>query len=102
MYTGDQYGNGATLGSWAYTDMSLFSASYLSIKNLTIGYTLPQKYLSKLELSVVRLYCSVDNAWMFTAHPGFDPRMSLAGGLEVGAYAYPYMRTKSIGITVTF
>jgi hypothetical protein len=102
MYTGDQYGNGATIGSWAYTDMSLFNASYLSVKNIVFGYTFPQKWLSKLELSAVRIYASADNIWMFTQHAGFDPRMSLAGGLEVGAYSYPAMRTKSFGITVTF
>jgi TonB-linked SusC/RagA family outer membrane protein len=102
MYTGDEYGNGATLGSWAYTDMSLFDASYLSVKNLVLGYTLPQRLTKKLAVSDVRVYASADNIWMLTEHPGFDPRMSLAGGLEVGAYAYPYMRTMSLGLTVTF
>ena len=33
---------------------------------------------------------------------GIDPRMSLVGGYEVGAYAYPYMRTMSLGVNVTF
>ncbi|MFH0760604.1 MAG: SusC/RagA family TonB-linked outer membrane protein [Bacteroidota bacterium] len=102
MYTGDQYGNGATIGSWAYTDMSLFDASYLSVKNLVLGYTFPQRLTKKLAVSEVRVYASADNIWMKTAHPGFDPRMSLAGGLEVGAYMYPYMRTMSLGLTVTF
>ncbi len=102
MYTGDQYGNGCTLGSWAYTDMSLFDASYLSVKSLVIGYTLPQSILKKIAVSAVRIYASADNMWMLAAHPGFDPRMSLAGGLEVGAYAYPYMRTMSLGLSVTF
>jgi len=102
MYTGDQYGNGATIGSWAYSDMSLFDASYLSVKNITFGYTFSQPWLNKVHLSDVRLYASFDNMWMFTQHAGFDPRMSLAGGLEVGAYSYPYMRTQSLGITVTF
>lgn len=102
MYTGDQYGNGATIGSWAYTDMSLFDASYLSVKSLVIGYTLPERWLERLDISAVRFYASADNMWILTAHPGFDPRMSLAGGLEVGAYAYPYMRTMSLGLSVTF
>jgi TonB-linked SusC/RagA family outer membrane protein len=102
MYTGDQYGNGATIGSWAYTDMSLFDASYLSVKSLVVGYTLPKRLLNKIAVSEVRLYASADNMWILTQHAGFDPRMSLAGGLEVGAYAYPYMRTMSLGVTVTF
>lgn len=102
MYTGDEYSNGATIGSWAYTDMSLFDASYLSVKSLVLGYTFPKNWLRKLAVSEVRVYASADNMWILTQHAGFDPRMSLVGGLEVGAYAYPYMRTMSLGLTVTF
>ncbi|MFR4024670.1 MAG: SusC/RagA family TonB-linked outer membrane protein [Alistipes indistinctus] len=47
MY-GTTYTNGAEIGSWMYTDMSLFSASYLNVKNLTLGYNLPQKWMDKI------------------------------------------------------
>ena len=39
------YTGGSTIGSWAYTDMALYSASYLNVKNLTLGYNFPQKWM---------------------------------------------------------
>ena len=44
----------------------------------------------------------MDNFWTLTTHKGIDPRMSLVGGLDVGAMVYPYMRTCSLGVNVTF
>lgn len=99
MY-GNTYGDGATIGSWMYTDLALFSASYLNIKNITIGYTIPQSTLKKLGLRNLRMYVSADNLLMITSHSGIDPRMSLVGGLEVGAYSYPSMRTISFGVNL--
>lgn len=103
MYqSGLGYVGGCTLGSWMYTDLSLFKASYLNVKNITIGYNLPQKWMDKIGIDGIRVYASGDNLWMVTEHSGIDPRMSLVGGMEVGAYTYPYMRTWSLGVNVTF
>lgn len=99
---GNSYTGGSTIGSWAYTDMALYSASYLSVKNITIGYNFPQKWMDKIGIGGIRVYASLDNFWMLTTHPGIDPRMSLVGGMDVGAMAYPYMRTCSLGVNVTF
>lgn len=99
MY-GNTYGDGSTFGSWMYSDMALFSASYLNVKNVTIGYTLPDTKTKKLGISSLRVYVSGDNLWMKAAHSGIDPRMSLVGGLEVGSYAYPAMRTISFGLNL--
>ena len=97
------YANGATLGSWMYSDMSLFNASYLNVKNITVGYNFPQKWMDKIGIGGIRVYASLDNFWMITEHQGgWDPRTSLVGGFEVGAFTYPYMRTCSLGVNVTF
>ena len=101
MY-GNTYGDGSTFGSWMYTDMALFSASYLNFKNVTLGYTLPGSLLQKYKISVLRLYVSADNLFMLTEHSGIDPRMSLVGGYDVGAYAFPSCRTISFGINFDF
>ncbi len=101
MYA-NTYGDGATIGSWAYTDMALFDASYLNVKNITLGYTLPKSVLNKINIEGIRFFATGDNLFMFAGHAGFDPRMSLVGGLEVGAYAFPYMRTLSFGIDLSF
>lgn len=101
MY-GNTYGDGSTFGSWLYTDMALFNASYLNVKNLTLGYNLPEVLLQKYKISNLRLYVSADNLYMLTSHSGIDPRMSLVGGFDVGAYAYPSMRTISFGVNLDF
>ena len=92
--------DGATFGSWKYTDMALFSASYLRVKNVTIGYTLPQQLLSRYKISKVRIFASGDNLFFLSAAKGVDPSMSLTGGMEVGAYTYPTRRTLSVGINL--
>ncbi len=97
MY-GNTYGDGAEFGSWKYTDLALFSASYLNLKNITFGYNLPKSFIQKYRINSMRFYVSADNLFMITSHSGIDPRMSLVGGFEVGAYAYPSMRTISFGI----
>ncbi len=99
MY-GNTYGDGSTFGSWLYTDMALFNASYLNLKNLTLGYTLPENLLKKYKIDGLRVYVSADNLLMVTSHSGIDPRMSLIGGFEVGAYTYPSMRTISLGVNL--
>ncbi len=98
-YGADNY-DGSTFGSWKYTDMALFSASYLRLKNITLGYTLPGKLLSNYQISKLRLFVSADNMFMISAAKGVDPSMSLTGGMEVGAYTYPTMQTVSFGVNV--
>ena len=80
--------------------MSLFSASYMNLKNITLGYNVPETFLRKYRLSNMRLYVSADNLMMISAQSGIDPRMSLVGGFGVGAYSYPSMRTISFGINL--
>jgi hypothetical protein len=101
-YTGSSYVEGQTVGSWMHTDMCLFSASYLRVKNITLGYTLPKSITQKALISNARVYVSGDNLFMVAAAKGIDPSMSLIGGMEVDAFSYPTMRTISIGVNVTF
>ncbi|SHF97563.1 TonB-linked outer membrane protein, SusC/RagA family [Mariniphaga anaerophila] len=98
-YDADNY-DGATFGSWKYTDLSLFSASYLRVKNITLGYNIPKRLLSRIGIGNLRVYASGDNLFMISAAKGIDPSMSLTGGMEVGAYTYPTMRTISFGINL--
>jgi hypothetical protein len=85
-----------------HTDMCLFSASYLRVKNITLGYTLPKSITQKALISNARVYVSGDNLFMVAAAKGIDPSMSLIGGMEVDAFSYPTMRTISVGVNVTF
>ncbi|SHJ43113.1 TonB-linked outer membrane protein, SusC/RagA family [Tangfeifania diversioriginum] len=100
FYGASKYTSGSEIGSWAYTDMALFSASYMNLKNITLGYNLPESFLRKYRLSNMRIYVSADNLMMLSAQSGIDPRMSLVGGFGVGAYSYPSMRTISFGVNL--
>ena len=96
------YYDGTTFGSWQYTDMALFNASYIKCKNVSIGYSIPKSLLSKINMSSMRIYASADNLFYVSAKKGVDPSMSILGGFEVGQYVYPNMRTFSLGLNINF
>ena len=84
----------------AQSDRFITSASYLSLQNITLGYTLPKSWVSKLKIQKVRIYGVADNIWVWSKRQGLDPRMSITGGAS-SAY-YSSVRTISGGISVTF
>lgn len=102
FYGDTYYTGGSTHGSWQYSDMALFDASYLNIKNITLGYNFGDNIAGKIKAKNIRVYASADNIAMFTSHSGIDPRMSLVGGMEVGAAVYLPMSTMSVGLNVNF
>ncbi|MDR1226518.1 MAG: TonB-dependent receptor [Prevotellaceae bacterium] len=73
--------------------------SYLRIKNLTLGYTLPEIIAKKAYLQTVRLYMSCQNLYTFTKYSGFDPEVG-ADGVDLSTY--PLTRTISFGVNVKF
>ncbi|MGP1362216.1 MAG: SusC/RagA family TonB-linked outer membrane protein [Bacteroides sp.] len=77
------------------SDRFFVSTSYLSIDNVTLGYTLPKQWAEKLFISTMRVYAVADNIWLFSARKGFDPRF----GSGIG---YKAMRTVSLGLTANF
>lgn len=81
------------------TDRYLQNAAYLRMKNLTFGWNIPKKWISKVFLSQASVYVSAENLFEFTKIKGaYDPEM--AGGS--GNMLYPFMRTYSFGINLTF
>ena len=77
------------------SDRFFVSRSYLSIDNLTLGYTLPQSWADRLYLSSLRVYAVADNVWHFSARTGYDPRFG-------GGIGYKAMGTVSLGVTANF
>ena len=84
----------------ASSDRWLTSASYLSLQNVNLGYTLPTKLTRKYGLAKVRVYVVGDNLWVWSKRQGLDPRQSISG--SVSNVRYSNVRTISGGITVTF
>ena len=77
----------------------LTNASYLSINNVTFGYTLPKNLVKKIGLGSVRVYFSGDNLALFAKRKGLDPRMGFVSSIP---YTYTQLRSISGGISVSF
>lgn len=100
-------GTSANGGNWSFTDESLFSASYLRLKNLTLGYNVSKSLLNKLRIdkvvSNIKVFASSDNLFILSAAKAIDPTMSASGGYnDVDNYTFPNMRTYTIGINLDF
>lgn len=100
-------GTSANGGNWSFTDESLFSASYLRLKNLTLGYNVSKSLLNKLcidkVVSNIKVFASSDNLFILSAAKAIDPTMSASGGYnDVDSYTFPNMRTYTIGINLDF
>lgn len=79
----------------------LQDASYMRVKNIQIGYTLPKKWTSKAGMESVRIYLSADNMWTASDVSGaFDPE--LLGGDWGAGKLYPAQRTIAVGLNVNF
>lgn len=98
------YGNGSNPSSRYISD-----GSYLRLKSVTLGYTLPQEVLSRLNLRDVRIYASGLNLITFTDYEGWDPEVNtdlydLSNNLNIGNdfYSAPQARTYSLGIEIGF
>ena len=72
-------------------------ASYFSLKNLNVGYTLPQKWTSKLSIESLRIFFNADNLCFVSAHDGFDPRMGFS---SMSGFIFPQARTFTFGVTI--
>ena len=90
-------------------DKYLINLAYLRLKNLTVGYTLPQRLTRKATIEKVRIYASFNNLADLvnhTAQYGFDPEVSTGrgtGSFGNGTYGRvePLMRSYSFGLQVT-
>ena len=81
------------------SDRWLVSSDYLSLNNITFGYTFPKKWLRAIGLNSIRIYGAADNVALFSARKGMDPRK---GTMSTTTSTYGALRTFSGGIKVTF
>jgi TonB-linked SusC/RagA family outer membrane protein len=78
--------------------------TYLRLRTLQIGYTLPDTIASKLGASSARIYYNGSNLLTLTDFPGLDPEVPRGGALDIGVYSaqYPTNALSSIGININF
>lgn len=80
--------------------------SFLRLKNVTLGYTLPKKWTQKAYIKRMRVYATGQNLFCISGYSGYDPEVSTAGnnpmtpGLDWGAY--PKSRVFTFGIDLQF
>ncbi len=79
------------------SDRYIEDGSYLRIKNVKLGYTLPTQTLKKIYLTNLRFYVSIENLCTFTKYTGFDPEVGATG---IDNNVYPVTRTYSIGVNI--
>lgn len=80
----------------------LQNAAYMRLKNLQVGYTVPQDYLSKTGISNLRIYISGENILTFTKLSKlYDPEMLGIGYGSEGVKTYPLSKTWSLGLSLT-
>ena len=88
-------------GTWQFPASNVNAlyrdASYFSLKNLNVGYTLPKKWTSKLSIESLRIFFNADNLCFVSAHDGFDPRMGFS---SMNGFQFPQARTFTFGITL--
>lgn len=78
-------------------------ASYIRLKNLTLGYTLPKSITEKVKMSKARIYISGENLFTSTKYPGYEPEIGggvFDNGIDRGIY--PQSRSIIGGINITF
>lgn len=88
------------------SDRFVENGSYLRVKNISIGYTFPSEWSKRVQISSLRLYFNVQNAFTITGYSGYDP--------EIGAYnqdvklrgidfaRYPSQRVYTVGMNLNF
>ncbi len=88
------------------SDRYIEDGSYLRIKNISLGYTVPKKLLRSFNIENLRVYCNIQNIATFTSYSGYDPEIGVSTmsqnvyGVDFGRYPSP--TTYSFGLNLSF
>lgn len=86
------------------SDRFIEDASYLRLKNLALGYTLPKRLFGQSGIESLRLYVSAQNLWTWTGYTGYDPEVSrnnqslINKGIDQGVY--PNNKSFQLGLSL--
>ncbi|MDO5035377.1 MAG: TonB-dependent receptor [Porphyromonas sp.] len=89
--------------NWQVSDLYVCDGSYLRLKNIQLGYTLPKEITEKALINRLRMYVMAENLFTWTKYWGFDPEISSGGtSLGIDRGIYPQARTFTVGLNLTF
>jgi hypothetical protein len=88
--------------NWVVSDLYVQDGSYLRLKNITLGYTLPRKLTQRLNISRLRFYVMAENLVTWTKYWGFDPEIGTSStSLGVDYGVYPQARVWTVGFNIS-
>lgn len=100
------FGDNVSNGSAIVIQENVEKGDFAKIRNIALGYTLPQSVVTRLGLNSVRFYAAAQNAFTFTNYSGFDPEVSANGNANgapsVDRNSVPQARTINVGLNVGF
>lgn len=83
----------------------LFDASFVRLRNVMLGYEMPQELVSRFKLTRLNIYANIANLYTWTDYPGYDPESTTTGNNVVNAgldyLNYPLPRTYTLGLKIT-
>lgn len=90
--------------NYRVSDLYIEDGSYIRLKNIQLGYTLPLSILKRVGASTFRVYVSAENVLTFTKYTGADPEVGALNSFDIGIDRgiYPQARTFRVGTTITF
>lgn len=90
---------------YVYSSRVVEDGSFLKLRNISVGYTLPRSALRKMHFDTMRVYVSADNIWTWTNYSGPDPEVSTRNSVLTPGFdwsAYPRSFGLTAGISFTF
>ncbi|MNQ31497.1 TonB dependent receptor [compost metagenome] len=96
----------ASASNYRFSDRFIEDASYVRVKNISIGYNLPKSLYSKYGISNIKVYSNAQNVLTFTKYKGYDPEVgslnqdALLTGIDNGRY--PSAMVTTLGLNVNF
>ncbi len=89
---------------FAYYSTMVEDGSFLKLKSIQLGYTIPASVVKKLSIKTLRLYCSMENIYTWTKYSGFDPEVSTSNSSMTKGFdfsSYPRAFVFSMGGNIT-
>jgi len=81
----------------------MFDGSFVKVKQIQLGYTIPHNMTNKIALDSFRIYGALDDWFTFSKYPGFDPEVTGVGNaIGVDKGTYPSAKKLVLGVNVTF
>ena len=88
--------------NWMNSSFWMQNSSYLKMRNIQLGYTIPKTLLSDYGISRLRLYFSADNLFTITGFDGVDPESAYDVKNLSGSSYYPLATSYSFGVNLSF